>query len=403
MSRDARLLVCLTTIIICSLLFAFMPKVRTTTFREPAEIVRRTEDAAIAATATAKDIAAPPVLAERQRSLATYLRTTTFREPAEIVRRTDAAIAATATAKDIPKIDRSSQHFSDRAPRPVNLLKMRQNMEKLADSRTSSSSRGNAPKFLFDTANHNQDGLSDAVLAERQRSLVTYLRARRATPARGGATRATTKALRKMRGQDGVVRLGGKPLRRQDFGLLLNRLGLHRGKGMEIGVAKGKNCEALRKAWQGAELHCMDPWYMKGDLVTPEQKIQKIKHKRAAEQRMRALKSKNDDGSPRWLIAHGYANVLKRDHPLHSLEFAYIDARKSYHKFKEDLLDWLPRVQSGGLIAGHDYCNAEREGLTTGVRRAVEEVAKALRQGADVFVMDATHADACFRSWFFVA
>ena len=74
MSRDARLLVCLTTIIICSLLFAFMPKVRTTTFREPAEIVRRTEDAAIAATATAKDIAAPPVLAERQRSLVSYLR-----------------------------------------------------------------------------------------------------------------------------------------------------------------------------------------------------------------------------------------------------------------------------------------------------------------------------------------
>ena len=144
--------------------------------------------------------------------------------------------------------------------------------------------------------------------------------------------------------------------------------------------------------------------YMKGDLVTSEQKIEKIKQKRAAEQRMRSLGSKrNEDGQPRWVLDHGYANVLKQQHPLHSLAFVYIDARKQYKKFKEDLLDWLPRVQSGGIVSGHDFCDEARGGLKTGVQQAVKEVVAALGGAREIFEMDAAHEDACFRSWFFVS
>lgn len=88
----------------------------------------------------------------------------------------------------------------------------------------------------------------------------------------------------------------------------------------------------------------------------------------------------------------------------------YIDARKEYQVFKEDLLDWLPRVRKGGLMAGHDYCSGTESGPTkggrrgqfvVGVERAVNELAAAL--GREVFVMDADHKVRCFRSWYFVA
>lgn len=42
-----------------------------------------------------------------------------------------------------------------------------------------------------------------------------------------------------------------------------------------------------------------------------------------------------------------------------SLDFVYIDADHSYESVKEDIAHWLPKVKSGGTIAGHDYNNPD--------------------------------------------
>lgn len=38
-----------------------------------------------------------------------------------------------------------------------------------------------------------------------------------------------------------------------------------------------------------------------------------------------------------------------------SLDFVFIDASHEYEDVKQDIIHWMPKVKSGGVIAGHDY------------------------------------------------
>lgn len=48
-------------------------------------------------------------------------------------------------------------------------------------------------------------------------------------------------------------------------------------------------------------------------------------------------------------------------------DVVYVDGSHDYESVKEDLLAWMPKVKSGGLLAGHDINQA-------GVRQALHEV-----------------------------
>jgi hypothetical protein len=52
-----------------------------------------------------------------------------------------------------------------------------------------------------------------------------------------------------------------------------------------------------------------------------------------------------------------------------SLDFCFIDGNHSYESVKEDIQNYLPKIKSGGLLAGHDY---RMPG--TGVKKAVDEI-----------------------------
>ncbi len=51
-----------------------------------------------------------------------------------------------------------------------------------------------------------------------------------------------------------------------------------------------------------------------------------------------------------------------------SVDFVFIDGDHSYGAVKQDIEKWYPKVKSGGIIAGHDWCAG-----WPGVQRAVEE------------------------------
>lgn len=51
-----------------------------------------------------------------------------------------------------------------------------------------------------------------------------------------------------------------------------------------------------------------------------------------------------------------------------SLDFVFIDAGHSYENAHADIQAWLPKVKTGGFLAGHDY------GSAPGVNRAVNEL-----------------------------
>jgi predicted O-methyltransferase YrrM len=51
-----------------------------------------------------------------------------------------------------------------------------------------------------------------------------------------------------------------------------------------------------------------------------------------------------------------------------SCDVVFIDMEHTYNAVKKDIELWLPKVKSGGYIAGHDYCKGWE-----GVMRAVDE------------------------------
>ena len=55
-----------------------------------------------------------------------------------------------------------------------------------------------------------------------------------------------------------------------------------------------------------------------------------------------------------------------------SLDFVFIDASHEYKDVKEDIISWIPKVKSGGVIAGHDYYPDHPD--WGGVYKAVNEV-----------------------------
>ena len=50
-------------------------------------------------------------------------------------------------------------------------------------------------------------------------------------------------------------------------------------------------------------------------------------------------------------------------------DLVYLDAGHAYHEIQADIDAWLPKVRSGGVLCGHDYCDS-----FPGVRRAADEL-----------------------------
>lgn len=54
-----------------------------------------------------------------------------------------------------------------------------------------------------------------------------------------------------------------------------------------------------------------------------------------------------------------------------SLDGAFIDAEHTYESVKADIMAWLPKIKTGGILAGHDYFWNTGELV---VKKAVDEV-----------------------------
>lgn len=58
-----------------------------------------------------------------------------------------------------------------------------------------------------------------------------------------------------------------------------------------------------------------------------------------------------------------------------SLDLVFIDADHSYEAVVADIVAWLPKVRSGGVLCGHDYWQGHPHSLPAvdGVKKAVDE------------------------------
>lgn len=155
---------------------------------------------------------------------------------------------------------------------------------------------------------------------------------------------------------------------------LFNTLGLG-GEGAEIGVQLGVYSATLLEHWRGRRLWSIDPWrtfdsevYV--DMSNQPPEMQEYIYARALAELARfgdrsvILRTTSAEAAPTFADAQ--------------LDFVYLDAQHHYEAIREDLELWLPKVRSGGVLAGHDYLDGETEFGRFGVRRAVNEFAQRL-------------------------
>jgi predicted O-methyltransferase YrrM len=117
--------------------------------------------------------------------------------------------------------------------------------------------------------------------------------------------------------------------------------------GAEIGVWHGKFSSKLKAANPALTLLCVDAWQSFHGYVDTKAST----HMAEAEAAARALLEPMGCD-----IRKGTSVDIAATVPDRSLDFVYIDADHSKRAVLEDLRAWAPKVKSGGVISGHDYC-----------------------------------------------
>jgi predicted O-methyltransferase YrrM len=135
---------------------------------------------------------------------------------------------------------------------------------------------------------------------------------------------------------------------------------------VEVGVWKGRSAAfmavEINNSGKNIRFDCIDTW--KGSVTEdPHQNDQYVKNGNLYEKFMSNIDRVKHIITPRIGDSIEMSKTYKDD----SLDFVFIDGDHRYECVKADIEAWVPKVRSGGIIAGHDY------GWCTDVRRAVHE------------------------------
>jgi hypothetical protein len=167
---------------------------------------------------------------------------------------------------------------------------------------------------------------------------------------------------------------------RSELPFVLNARGLT-GEGVEVGVQLAVFSCLILKSWRGRRLYSVDPWleYDVGEYVDSSNVSQEVQDYifHVAERELAAFGERSRIVRKRSLDA-------VREFADGQLDFVYIDAQHHFEAVRADLEAWWPKVRRGGLVAGHDYCDADNDCGRFGVRSAVNEFAR--RMGRKVHV-----------------
>ena len=119
--------------------------------------------------------------------------------------------------------------------------------------------------------------------------------------------------------------------KRDEFGKLFQEY-YQKGTGAEVGVKKGKFSNQILQYWKG-KLLCIDIWEDEQDHNDAKNLL-----------------------SGQAVLIKGSSIEISETIENGSLDFVYIDADHHYESVTEDINAWFPKVRTGGLVSGHDYC-----------------------------------------------
>lgn len=136
-------------------------------------------------------------------------------------------------------------------------------------------------------------------------------------------------------------------------------------RGAEIGVWVGRNAHEMLLTMPDLELWLVDPYtpYKAGRSVYNEEIMKDVRRKATLR-----FTGKFKDRNLKFLIMTSLEASRKVSDGY--LDFVFIDGNHSYDAAMLDLLLWVPKVRSGGMITGHDYLNRTRTNV--GVKTAVD-------------------------------
>lgn len=121
-------------------------------------------------------------------------------------------------------------------------------------------------------------------------------------------------------------------------------------RGAEIGVWEGRFSEQFCLSNPSLELTCVDPWRSLPDYVEGKNRPHRMAEAYAA--------AKKRLGKFNCTFLRMTSLEAAQQIPNGSLDFIYIDGNHLFDHVIADLNAWVPKVRSGGVVAGHDY--AER-------------------------------------------
>ena len=129
------------------------------------------------------------------------------------------------------------------------------------------------------------------------------------------------------------------------------------GIGVEIGVNEGQLSYHLLKNTAIRHLYLIDPWitwkgWSSQGVLDKRYDFCNVELRKIFPNRVTTIRKPSQEADT--------------DIP-NNLDFVFIDGNHGYEYVKKDLELWVPKVKSGGLVAGHDWSHSY-PGLVTAVR-----------------------------------
>lgn len=115
--------------------------------------------------------------------------------------------------------------------------------------------------------------------------------------------------------------------------------------GVEIGVALGGNAEKMLETLVIKKLYLVDPYI---PYYERNMSLGLSEHEQTARKRLTRFRDQTE-------FIKKLSSEAKDDIP-NDVDFVYIDGNHEYAYVKQDIEDYYPKVKTGGVIGGHDFC-----------------------------------------------
>ncbi len=142
----------------------------------------------------------------------------------------------------------------------------------------------------------------------------------------------------------------------------------------EIGCHRGATSALLLRTFPNLMLWLVDPYasYQKTDAY--RQSGDSLSKLTRAEQHQHYLAAKEATAfaSGRCMFCKFPSTAAAKIISTPRLSFAFLDGAHDLQSVRDDIAAWWPKVEAGGVLAGHDFLHP-RDGKQFGVKQAVEE------------------------------